>query len=129
MHSRFISHINLIHKFSYFCIQINVAELSTAMTTVKARFAGSRLLWLKELATYLNNNMNVESDPVFSGKPRDYPANSLSPDLKNIITSTISSCEEEVLNAFYDQVLLTLPSEMNRGECSSILSTYVYIDL
>ncbi len=86
------------------------------MSTVKARFAGARLLWLKELTSYLNNNMNVDSDPVFAGKPRDYPANSLSPELKSIITSTIQSCEDEVLNIFYDQTLLTMPSDMNRGE-------------
>lgn len=89
------------------------------MTTVKARFSGSSLLWLKELASYLNNNLNVDTDPVFSGKPRDYPTNLLSSDLRNIITSTIHSCEDDVLNNFYDQSLITMPSDMNRGMFSN----------
>ena len=86
------------------------------MTIVKARFSGTTLFWLKELTNYLNNNLSTESDPIFAGKPRDYPSNLLSSDLKNIITSTIQSCDNEVLNTFYNQCLITLPSDMNRGK-------------
>lgn len=95
---------------------MNVAELSENMETIKARFAGSRLLWLKELSTYLNNHLLVETDPTFAGKPRDFPASLLNPDLRSVITSTIQSCEDEVLDLFYDQSLITIPAEMNRGK-------------
>lgn len=95
--------------------QLNVAELSENIETIKARFAGSRLLWVKELATYLNNHLLVETDPTFAGKPRDYPASLLNPDLRSVITSTLQSCEDEVLDLFYDQSLITIPAEMNRG--------------
>lgn len=99
-----------------FVLQINTAELSSAMTTVKARFSSSRLLWLKELASYLNNHTSTEIDPVFSGKSRDYPSNILSSELKTLITSTIQFCDDEALSAFFDQSLITMPSEMNRGK-------------
>ncbi|XP_032792088.2 transmembrane protein 214-A [Daphnia magna] len=107
--------------------QINTAELSSAMTTVKARFSSSRLLWLKELASYLNNHTSTEIDPVFSGKSRDYPSNILSSELKTLITSTIQFCDDEALSAFFDQSLITMPSEMNRGV--SVSGTKIVLQL
>lgn len=85
------------------------------MTVVKARFANSRLLWLKELTSYLNNNLSVETDPTFAGKPRDYPSSLLSPELKGIITTTIKECGAEEARIFYTQSLITMPTDINRG--------------
>lgn len=79
-------------------------ELTQAMTVVKARFANSRLLWLKELTSYLNNHLSsVDTDPTFAGKPRDYPSSLLSSELRQMITTTIRDCGDEA-KIFYTQV-------------------------
>ncbi len=90
--------------------------MNNAIAMVKARFGNSRLQWLKEISTYLNDHTSAEADPIFSGKPRDYPSNILTPELKTIITSTIKSCDDEAINIFFDQSLITMPSEINRGK-------------
>ena len=105
-----------VFQISFSSVKLNINELSAAISTVKARFSNSRLQWLKELASYLNNHTNAEADPIFSGKPRDYPSSILTPDLKTSITSTIKSCDDEACSAFFEQSLITLPSEMNRGK-------------
>lgn len=89
--------------------------MNSAIATVKARFSNSRLQWLKEVASYLNDHTSPDADPIFSGKPRDYPSNILTTELKAIITSTIKSCDEEAHKDFFGQSLITMPSEMNRG--------------
>ena len=92
-----------------------MAELNQAMTVVKARFANSRLLWIKELTSFLNNHLNVDTDPTFSGKPRDYPSSLLSSELKQLITSTIKEVGAEEGKIFYTQSLITMPTDINRG--------------
>jgi len=94
---------------------INIKELNEALAVAKARFSGTPSIWLKDLTTYLNNHLNVESDPNFSGKPVDYPSSLMTPDLKKCIASTISSCNHEALQAFYLQTLIALPTDINRG--------------
>jgi hypothetical protein len=72
-------------------------------------------MWLRELTNHLNHELNVETDPVYSGKSRDYPSCLLTPQLRDIIKSIIEVSEEEVLKLFLQQSLITIPSEMNRG--------------
>jgi hypothetical protein len=72
-------------------------------------------MWLRELTNHLNHELNVETDPVYSGKSRDYPSCLLTPPLRDIIKSIIEVSEEEVLKLFLQQSLITIPSEMNRG--------------
>ena len=85
------------------------------METVKARLPGSRLMWLKELTNHLNHELNVETDPLFGGKSRDYPSCLLTSELRNLIKSTIEACEEEALQLFLQQNLITMPTDINRG--------------
>ena len=85
------------------------------METVKARLPGSKLMWLRELTNHLNHELNVETEPLYSGKSRDYPSCLLTPQLRDIVKSTIEVCDEESLKLFLQQSLVTIPSEMNRG--------------
>jgi len=94
---------------------IDTKELNETLAVAKARFNAAPLIWLKDLTTYLNNHLNVEADSTFSGKAQDYPSSLMSSDLKKCITSTITSCNQEALQAFYLQTLITLPTDINRG--------------
>lgn len=98
-----------------------MAELSKTINTIKARLPSSPLFWLKELVTTLNSSFSVDTDPTFSGKPYDYPSSLLSSDLKSIIRTTIESCGDDELSTFFEQSLIIMPSEMNRGK-----STFYY---
>jgi TMEM214, C-terminal, caspase 4 activator len=82
---------------------------------MKARFPGTPRFWLKEMTDHLNHQLNVDVDPTFSGKPRDFPSSLMSSELRGIITSTFSECGSDTLQAFYEEWVLTMPTEINRG--------------
>ncbi|KOC67817.1 Transmembrane protein 214-B [Habropoda laboriosa] len=53
---------------------IDADELQIVLTTSQNRFPEAPLIWLKDLAAFLNVKIPIDKeDAVFSGKPKDYP--------------------------------------------------------
>lgn len=69
-----------------FLLQLNVGQMQNLLDVVKSRFHDSPLIWLKDLASYLNVRINPihAPDPAFRGHPPLYPSSMLSNGVKNV---------------------------------------------
>lgn len=90
---------------------------------IKAHLAASEtaspdvpLMWLKDLAVYLNVKLNVDiSDPVFGAHPVGYPLCLLSDEIRELIYNTLCHCTIQTLHLFFDLCLQSMVQDMLKG--------------
>lgn len=60
--------------------------MQNLLDVVTARFLDTPLIWLKDLASYLNVRINPVHmpDPTFKGKPDSYPTSLVSSQVKKV---------------------------------------------
>lgn len=76
--------------------QLNVGQMENLLDVVKSRFQDSPLIWLKDLASYLNVRVNPihAPDPAFRGHPPLYPTSMLSSSVKDVSVALACSVLE-----------------------------------
>nr|XP_045623542.1 transmembrane protein 214-B-like [Procambarus clarkii] len=97
--------------------RLNVREMQNLLDVVMSRFQDSPLIWLKDLASYLNVRVNPihSPDPAFRGHPTSFPASLLSSEVKKLLISTHSGCSDTVLAAFHKHCVSSMVQEQVRG--------------
>lgn len=99
-------------------------EVSSLLTMTQTRFPDNIDVWLKDLASFLNmklEDVQETTDPLFTGKPKEYPANKLNSNCQEMIRCTISEAPAETQeHMFYHCVQMMLT------ESSKVHSTYGY---
>lgn len=97
--------------------RLNVGQMQNLLDVVKSRFHDSPLIWLKDLASYLNVRINPihAPDPAFRGHPPLYPTSMLSNGVKNLLIETFTSCSDSVLAAFHKHCVASMVQEQVKG--------------
>ncbi|XP_069949326.1 transmembrane protein 214-B [Cherax quadricarinatus] len=97
--------------------RLNVGEMQNLLDVVMSRFQESPLIWLKDLASYLNVRVNPihQPDPAFRGHPTSFPASLLRSDVKMLLIKTLSTCNDNVLAAFHKHCLTSMVHEQVKG--------------
>ncbi|CAL4098844.1 unnamed protein product [Meganyctiphanes norvegica] len=97
--------------------KLSVNEMQNLLDVVVSRFIDSPLIWLKDLASYLNVRLNpvTSPDPAFRGSPPGFPTCLLQPPVKKLIIETLSGCSDSVLTAFHQHCITSMVHEQTRG--------------
>ncbi|XP_042234923.1 transmembrane protein 214-B-like [Homarus americanus] len=97
--------------------RLSVGEMQNLLDVVVSRFYDSPLIWLKDLASYLNVRVNpVHSpDPAFRGHPNTFPASLLGSEVKKLLVNTLSGCTDNVLALFHKHCITSMVQEQIKG--------------
>lgn len=86
------------------------------ITTNKIRFSNAPLVWLKEVANFLNSKIQIEiDDPTFSYYPSSYPLSAIPAEVKSSLESVLHDAGKANNQLFFDVTLTALANDMSRG--------------
>lgn len=92
-------------------------ELATIIATNKVRFSNAPLVWLKEVANFLNSKTQIEvDDPTFANKPTNYPLCIIPEDIRSSLASVLHDAGKPNAQLFFDGTLTALANDMSRGQ-------------
>ncbi|OAD56057.1 hypothetical protein WN48_03797 [Eufriesea mexicana] len=95
---------------------INPEELHDVFTNSQTRFPEVPIIWLKDLAAFLNVKIPVDKeDAVFSGKPKDYPLSIVPKSISSILEKAIDMAGKQTAELFYENTLTTMAIDMVKG--------------
>nr|CAG4644520.1 EOG090X0NTZ [Lepidurus arcticus] len=100
--------------------ELKLSEITQVVDTVRARFSNSPMLWLKDLVSHLNLNLNFPTDPTFADKGPEYPASNLPTDVRQFLVKFLSGLEDSksedsVLAIFCEQSVLAVIQDAGKG--------------
>ncbi|XP_071514353.1 transmembrane protein 214-B-like isoform X2 [Panulirus ornatus] len=97
--------------------RLRVGEMQNLLDVVMSRFHDSPLIWLKDLASYLNVRVNPihSPDPAFRGHPNSFPASLLRSEVKKMLVNTLSGCSDNLLAAFHKHCVTSMVQEQIKG--------------
>lgn len=97
--------------------RLSVGEMQNLLDVVMSRFIDSPLIWLKDLASYLNVRVNPvrQPDPTFKGQENSYPVSRLSNKVKKLLLSTLARCSDSVLASFHKHCVTSMVQEQIKG--------------
>lgn len=95
---------------------IDVTELASIITSNKVRFSNAPLVWLKEVANFLNSKIPIEvEDPTFTIYPATYPLSETPDELKRTLASVLQDAGKANVQLFFDGTLTALANDLSRG--------------
>ncbi|OWF35521.1 transmembrane protein 214-B-like [Mizuhopecten yessoensis] len=108
---------------------ITKEDVKSTLTLTQTRFPDNREVWLKDLASFLNLELeNVpESDPVFTNKPKDFPLCHLDRKCQQPITAVIRQASQDTMEHMFYHCVNTMLTELNKGH--STLGYRIFIQL
>ncbi|XP_050352609.1 transmembrane protein 214 [Nymphalis io] len=93
------------------------SELANIITTNKVRFSNAPLVWLKEVANFLNSKIQIEvDDPTFSNYPPTYPLCVTPVDIRKALETLLQDAGKANAQLFFDVTLTALANDMSRGQ-------------
>lgn len=96
--------------------QINTKELDDVLATAQARFLEAPLIWLKDLAAFLNVKIPIDKeDVIFSGKPKDYPLNLVPKTIFSTLEHAVEMAGQQNVQVFYENTLMAMATDMVKG--------------
>ncbi|KAG9431285.1 transmembrane protein [Apis mellifera carnica] len=94
---------------------INVAELHNVFINSQTRFPEAPLIWLKDLAAFLNIKIPVDKeDVIFSGKSKDYPLSIIPKSISSILEKAIDMAGKQTVQLFYENTLTNMATDMSK---------------
>ncbi|CAH0724228.1 unnamed protein product, partial [Brenthis ino] len=96
---------------------IDIAELANVITTNKLRFSNAPLVWLKEVANFLNSKIQIDvDDSTFANYPPTYPLCVTPVPVKKALETVLRDSGKANTQIFFDVTLTTLANDMIRGQ-------------
>ncbi|KAI5640139.1 hypothetical protein NE865_07396 [Phthorimaea operculella] len=96
---------------------IDINELATIITTNKVRFSNAPLVWLKEVANFLNSKTQIDiEDPTFMVYPSSYPVSVVPSEVKEALENVLRDAGKANAQLFFDVTLTALANDMSRGQ-------------
>ncbi|XP_049876600.1 transmembrane protein 214 [Pectinophora gossypiella] len=98
-------------------VAIDPVELATIITTNKVRFSNAPLVWLKEVANFLNSKLLIDiEDPTFPHFPTTYPLSVVPSELRSSLENVLRDAGKANAQLFFDVTLTALANDMSRGQ-------------
>ncbi|KRT84526.1 hypothetical protein AMK59_2105 [Oryctes borbonicus] len=95
---------------------INVEEFKNKFETNKTLFPDAYIIWLKELAQFLNQKVVIEvADPTFKNKAECFPYSAIPSPIRNIMEKAAKEAGRENIQVFYDISLQAMATDMSKG--------------
>ncbi|GBP13949.1 Transmembrane protein 214-B [Eumeta japonica] len=95
---------------------IDTTELIELINMNKARFMNAPLVWLKEVATYLNTKIPIDvNDPTFSNQI-SYPLSAAPKELKDTLQKVLQDAGKSNCQLFFEVTLTALANDMSKGQ-------------
>ncbi|KAI4468656.1 transmembrane protein [Holotrichia oblita] len=95
---------------------INVEDFKNKFETTKTLFPDAHLLWLKELAQFLNQKVTIEViDPTFKNKAECFPYSAIPIPIRNVMEKAVKEAGKENVQVFYDISLQAMATDMSKG--------------
>ncbi|XP_059057940.1 transmembrane protein 214 [Achroia grisella] len=96
---------------------IDPIELANIIATNKVRFSNAPLVWLKEVASFLNSKTQIDvDDPTFSNYSSSYPLSVLPSEIRNSLEGVLQDAGKANAQLFFDVTLTALANDMSRGQ-------------
>jgi len=97
--------------------------LEKALMLSKKAFPNSPLLWLKDMASYLNVHFEEVpfDDPTHVNERSDFPSSELPSGLKQVVVRTLQGATNNVLEIFFFHCVQSMVTDLSKG-----LSIYGY---
>ncbi|XP_039758977.1 transmembrane protein 214 [Pararge aegeria] len=96
---------------------IDPSELANIITTNKLRFSNAPLVWLKEVASFLNSKTLIDiEEPTFSNYPRDYPLCVMPAPIRGQLKNVLNEAGKANTQLFFDVTLTAIANDMTRGQ-------------
>lgn len=100
---------------------MDAAELANIITSNKIRFSNAPLVWLKEVAAFLNSKTQIDvEDPTFSSYPPLYPLSAVPDEIRRSLSDVLHDAGKANAQLFFDVTLTALANDMSRG-------LYIYV--
>lgn len=104
-----VSYINSLNNFT----QIDTKELNDVLATAQARYPEASLIWLKDLAAFLNIKIPIDKeDAIFSGKPKDYPLSLVPKAISSTLERAVEVAGQQSVQLFYENTLTLMATDM-----------------
>uniref|UniRef100_A0A1A9VDU2 Uncharacterized protein n=1 Tax=Glossina austeni TaxID=7395 RepID=A0A1A9VDU2_GLOAU len=94
------------HKLKRLLSNLKIEELEEHLDFIKNTYPNSKLTWLKELATFLNNRITGDYVPDYPIKYTMFPASLLSLSCREALIEFLGSVGQTNLDYFYHYTLL-----------------------
>ncbi|XP_014473777.1 PREDICTED: transmembrane protein 214-A isoform X2 [Dinoponera quadriceps] len=95
---------------------IDVKELNNVLATSQARYPEAPLIWLKNLAAFLNVKIPIDKeDAIFSGKPKDYPLSLVPKAISSTLERVVEMAGQQSVQCFYESTLTSMAIDMVKG--------------
>merc|ERR1719474_1850737 len=94
---------------------VRVEDLKNLLETAQTRFPDSPLLWLRDLAAYLNLNLvcqNQEEYSVFGGDPSSF----LTANMRKVINVMVQKCSDSMKETFLETCIANTAHELQKGQ-------------
>lgn len=96
---------------------MDAAELANIITSNKIRFSNAPLVWLKEVAAFLNSKTQIDvEDPTFSSYPPLYPLSAVPDEIRRSLSDVLHDAGKANAQLFFDVTLTALANDMSRGQ-------------
>ncbi|KAF9416213.1 hypothetical protein HW555_006372 [Spodoptera exigua] len=93
------------------------AELANIITSNKIRFSNAPLVWLKEVAAFLNSKTQIDvEDPTFSSYPALFPLSAVPDEIRKSLSDVLHDAGKANAQLFFDVTLTALANDMSRGQ-------------
>ncbi|EFN79101.1 transmembrane protein 214-A [Harpegnathos saltator] len=95
---------------------IDIKELNNVLATAQARYPEAPLIWLKDLAAFLNVKVPIDKeDAIFSGKPKDYPLSLVPKAISSTLEHVVEMAGQQSAQHFYEITLTSMATDMVKG--------------
>lgn len=95
--------------------KVSLHDIQMMMTESKTHFPDTKSIWLKDVAAYLNTLVPYEvSDPLFNGKPDNYPSCLLKPEVVQEIKNLYDECTSPTLQLFHEFCIESITKNMGK---------------
>lgn len=119
---------NKTYSLEHCFLQINPNELCDVLTSGQTRFPEAPLIWLIDLAAFLNAKMPIDKeDAIFSGKPKDYPLSIVPKPISSTLEKAIEMAGKQTAQLFYENTLTTMATDMVKG--SAVVGHKIFLQL
>lgn len=113
--------------YSFVLFQIDPSELASIIATNKLRFSNAPLVWLKEVANFLNSKTQIDvEDPTFSNNSPDYPLSVVPEEIRSSLENVLQDAGKANTQLFFDVTLTALANDMSRGNLRLYFISYPY---
>ena len=93
---------------------LRVEDLKNLLEQTQTRFPDSPLLWLRDVAAYLNQKLVTQSQEEFSMFGGD-PSSCLTANMRKVINVMIQKCSDSVKEMFLETCISNTAHELQKG--------------